>query len=64
MKRSGELPNNQRTAEKTTCTMKNTGMKSFATMLDESPDFVETLLSPFLRYELRKIAPEVVTKDH
>jgi hypothetical protein len=56
--------NNQRTAEKTTCTMKNTGMKSFATMLDESPDFVETLLSPFLRYELRKIAPEVVTKDH
>ena len=36
----------------------NTSIALFAKILDESPDYVENTLLPFLRFKMRKLDPE------
>ena len=42
---------------------KNIGTNPSTKILDESPEFVETSLSRFVRFEMRKLSPERTTQD-
>ena len=53
---------NERTGRLTIKNIKNTSIALFTRILDETPDYVENTLLPFLRFEMRKLDLEPLEK--